>query len=43
MLVAAEFARTGGFDSTLGGLVVFTLAAAIIVAVVFAYFLGAAT
>jgi signal transduction histidine kinase len=40
VLVAAEFARTGGFDSTLGGLVAFTLAAAIIVAVVFAYYLA---
>ena len=40
VLVAAELARTGGFDSTLSGLVVFALAAAIIVAVVFAYFLA---
>ncbi|MEW5991730.1 MAG: ATP-binding protein [Chloroflexota bacterium] len=40
VLVAAELVRTGGFDSTLSGLVVFALAAAIIVAVVFAYFLA---
>lgn len=40
VLVAADVARTGGLDSTLVGLVIFTLAAAIIVAVVFAYFLA---
>jgi signal transduction histidine kinase len=40
VLVGAEVARTGGMDSTLASLVVFTLAAAIIVAVVFAYFLA---
>lgn len=40
VLVAAEFARAGGLDSTLASLVLFALAAAIIVAVVFAYFLA---
>ncbi|HSO29258.1 MAG TPA: histidine kinase dimerization/phospho-acceptor domain-containing protein, partial [Candidatus Sulfomarinibacteraceae bacterium] len=40
VLVAAEFARAGGLDSALSALVLFTLAAAIIVAVLFAYFLA---
>jgi signal transduction histidine kinase/HAMP domain-containing protein len=40
VLVGAELVRTGGFDSTLAALVIFTLAAAIIVAVLFAYFLA---
>ncbi len=40
VLVAAEVARSGGLDATLVGLVLFALAAAIIVAVVFAYFLA---
>lgn len=40
VLLAAEVARTGGIDSTLGSLVVFSLAAAVIVAVVFAYALA---
>ena len=40
VLVAAELVRAGGLDSTLTALVVFALAAAIIVAVVFAYFLA---
>ena len=40
VLLAAEVARTGGVDSTLGSLVVFALAAAVIVAVVFAYALA---
>ena len=40
VLIAAEVVRTGALDSTLAGIVVFTLAAAIIVAVVFAYFLA---
>ena len=40
VLIAAEVVRTGALDSTLAGVVVFTLAAAIIVAVVFAYFLA---
>ncbi len=40
VLVGADAARIGGLDSTLAGLVVFALAASIIVAVVFAYFLA---
>jgi signal transduction histidine kinase len=40
VLVAAEVARAGGLDSTLAALVVFALAAAIIVAVLFAYILA---
>ena len=37
VLIATEVARTGGLDSTLVSVVVFVLAAAIIVAVLFAY------
>lgn len=40
VLLAAELARTGGVDTTMGGLVVFALAASIILAVLFAYFLA---
>src|SRR3970040_74106 len=40
VLLAAEIVRNGGIDSTLGGLVVFALAVATIVAVVFAYALA---
>ncbi len=40
VLLAAEFVRNGGIDSTLGGLVVFALAIAFIVAVLFAYALA---
>ncbi|TAK00723.1 MAG: HAMP domain-containing protein [Chloroflexota bacterium] len=40
VLVAAELVRAGGLDSTLTALVLFALAAAIIIAVVFAYFLA---
>jgi signal transduction histidine kinase/HAMP domain-containing protein len=40
VLVGAELVRAGGLDSTLTALVVFALAAAIIVAVVFAYFVA---
>ncbi len=39
-LLAAESARSGGFDSTTVGLVLFTLAASIIVAVVVAFLLA---
>ncbi|MBF8290932.1 MAG: hypothetical protein HW391_1900 [Chloroflexi bacterium] len=40
VLVAADAARNGGLDPTLSGFVVFALAAAVILAVVFAYFLA---
>ena len=40
VLLAAEVARRGSIDSTLGGLLAFALAAAIILAVLFAYFLA---
>ena len=40
VLVAAEIARRGSLDTTVGGLLVFVLAAAIILAVLFAYFLA---
>jgi signal transduction histidine kinase len=39
-LLGAEFLRTGGLDSTLSSLVVFALAASVILAVVFAYALA---
>ena len=41
VLVGAEIARRGSLDTTVGGLLVFVLAAAIILAVLFAYFLAA--
>ena len=40
LLVGAEVARTGGLDATLAALVVFALAAAVMIAVIFAYFLA---
>ena len=40
VLLTAEFVRSGGVDSTLSGLVLFSLAAAIIIAVLFAYVLS---
>ncbi|MBI2762158.1 MAG: HAMP domain-containing protein [Chloroflexi bacterium] len=40
VLLAAEITRTGGIHSTLGSLIVFSLAAAVIVGVVFAYALA---
>ncbi|MBI3746632.1 MAG: HAMP domain-containing protein [Chloroflexi bacterium] len=40
VLVGAEIARRGTLDSTLGGIIVFALAVAVILAVLFAYFLA---
>ena len=40
VLLATEVARTGELDSTLASIVLFVLAAAVIVAVVFAYFMA---